>query len=270
MRTPSAVHPVHSRRTRIPAVLAAFSALALALSGCDYINDTITSRGDEDSVSTGHPQGSATIDQDNDYFVVTGTAKREHQVQPGEISYCDLDEMERATCAYGELTYDTRADAQARGRSGEELPDPTGWPEHNAEVDIPALTGVEGSKSYHGWMFNRSHLIADSLGGEPEAVNLVTGTRTQNVGSHQKKGQYAGGMAHTELLARDYLDNAVAQSCPLYYAVTPHYESAELIPRTVTVDIQSCDKSIDERVEVSNSAQGWAIDYTTGEYSPAS
>ena len=107
-------------------------------------------------------------------------------------------------------------------------------------------------------MWNRSHLLADSLGGDPIAVNLVTGTRTQNVGSTQ-----IGGMAHTEELAREYLDTHDGNACPLYYAAMPNYVGAEAVPRTVTVDIQSCDKSIDERVEVANTANGWTIDYST-------
>lgn len=216
-----------------------------------------------ESTSTGVPE-----EVEDDYFTITGTAQREHNPGKGEVDYCDLDELDRAVCAYGLLTYDTRMDAQRRGRQDISV-DPTGWEGNNAETDIPALSDVKGSKAYHGWMYNRSHLLADSIGGNPEKVNLVTGTRTQNVGSSAESGEYAGGMAHTEVIARDYLDSKTANDCPLYYAATPNYSGDELLPRTVTVDIQSCDKSIDERVEVSNTAAGHTIDYATGQWSAA-
>lgn len=205
------------------------------------------------------------LGEGGDYYRVVGEAKREHNVAPGQITYCPLDEQARAACAYGELTSLQRDRAQRHGRQ-EITVDPAGWTGDNNEVDIPALPDVAGSTPYHGWMFNRSHLIADSLGGDATATNLVTGTRTQNVGSTQKQGQYAGGMAHTELLARTYLDTGAGDACPLYYAVTPQYTDTELVPRTVIVDIVSCDKSINERVEVTNAAHGFAINYATGDY----
>lgn len=200
-----------------------------------------------------------------DYYSVVGTAVREHEITTGSISYCPLDELGRTTCAYGELTSSLRAEASGRDRQ-ELLVDPSGWNGNNLEVTIPRVD-VIGSQDYTGWFWNRSHLIADSLGGDAVIENLVTGTRTQNVGSTQVNGQYAGGMAFTEGIARAYLDTGTGDSCPLYYAATPRYESLELIPHSVTVDIQSCDQSIDMRVEVLNAANGYAIDYVTGEYS---
>lgn len=147
---------------------------------------------------------------------------RTYTASEGVISYCPLDELDRATCAFGELTPALRAEAQARGRQDITV-DPAGWPSGpaaNREVTISALDDVSGSESYSGWFWNRSHLIADSLGADAVAENLVTGTRTQNVGSTQSSGQYAGGMAFTELIARDYLDSADASGCALYYPPT--------------------------------------------------
>lgn len=201
---------------------------------------------------------------DADYFTVLGPAVIEHNPAPGEVAYCPLDTHDRATCAYGSLTPQVREDAQRRGRQNINV-DPSGWPS-NTEVQIDALTDVEGSQSYSGWLWNRSHLLADSLGGDAVRENLVTGTRTQNVGSTQTGGQYSGGMAYPELTARDWLDAQPDESCPLYYAATPVYEGGELIPRTVLVDVQSCDQEVDMRVEVTNTANGWSIDYTNGSY----
>lgn len=204
-------------------------------------------------------------DKGADYVTETGKAVVEHQnLKPGQIGYCDLDKLKRATCAYGSLTADTRKAAQSRGRQDITV-DPAGWPKTNPKVSIPAKPDVPGSKPYKGFAVNRSHLLADSLGGEASAKNLVTGTRTQNVGSTQNKGQAYGGMAMTEAIARDYLGNPNANKCPLYYAAKPVYQGDELVPRTVTVDIRSCDGKIDKRVTVFNTAQGLDINYRTGE-----
>jgi len=205
------------------------------------------------------------IRPDGDYFEVIGAAELRGDAQIGEITYCPLDELGRTTCAYGYLTSELRAEARATDRE-DILVDPSGWPSRNDEVTIPALD-LEGSADYRGWFWKRSHLIADSLGGNAVVSNLVTGTRTQNVGSTKTDGQYGGGMAYTELIARDYLDTHDGDACPLYYGATPQYSGDEPIPRTVLVDIQNCDKKIDLRVEVSNTANSWVIDYTTGAYS---
>jgi len=204
-------------------------------------------------------------DLDADYYEVLGAAVKEHDPAPGEVSYCPLDDLGRAVCAYGSLTPQLRQEAQDRGRQDINV-DPAGWPGSNPQVKIPALEGVEGSKAYSGWLWNRSHLLADSLGGGAVLENLVTGTRTQNVGSAQTGGQYSGGMAFTELLARQYLDDPANAECPLYYAAAPVYTGDELVPRSVLVDVASCDGSLDLRVEVSNTAAGFAIDYADGSH----
>lgn len=213
--------------------------------------------GDTPGVSSDAP----TVNQDGDYYTVIGTAKVEHSPKQGQVEYCPEDELQRPQCSYGSLTFETRADAKKRGRQPINN-DPVGWPSANEKVVIPALSDVAESRDYRGYFYNRSHLLADSLGGSAEPINMVPGTRTQNVGSVKN----SGGMAYTEKIARDYLDSAQAKQCPLYYSASPQYEGREMLPRTVIVDIQSCDKKIDERVEVQNTANGFTIDYTTGTY----
>lgn len=206
------------------------------------------------------------VDSESDYYHITGSAKRDYTPMYGHVNYCEPDDLGRARCAFGELTAQTRQKAQERGRQ-DITSNPAGW-NGNAEIHIPALPQVPGSTDYNGWMFNRSHLLADSLGGDPTMNNMVTGTRTQNVGSVNN----SGGMAYTETIARDYLDGAQGQdanACPLYYAATPNYSGDELLPRTVTVDIQSCDKGIDQRVVVDNTANGFDINYAIGGFTPA-
>lgn len=212
---------------------------------------------------TATPQASG-----GDYYAVVGAAQRLYTpTAAGVVEYCPVDALGRAVCAYGELTSSQRAAVKGVEREPITVA-PAGWG-HNSTVTIPAVSGVPGSTTYRGWFWNRSHLVADSLGGAATAENLVTGTRMQNVGSTKVDGDYAGGMAAAETQARQYLDTHNGDACPLYYAATPQYTGDELIPRTVTVDIQSCDGAIDERVEISNTANGWAVDYRTGTFAPA-
>lgn len=253
-------------------VLAGAAALAVTVltSVQSLVVDT-TLAGGTDPMNTSaqvESAGPVSIGTESDYFRTVGEAVRAFETEPGTISYCPLDQLNRPVCAYGELTSAMRAAEEQTERETITV-DPAGWPGVNHKTTIPAVPGIDGSKAYSGWFWNRSHLIADSLGGEAIAQNLITGTRTQNVGSTQTDGQYAGGMAYSEKIARDYLDTADGDACPLYYAVTPQYTDAELIPRTVSVDMLSCDGSVNMRIEVFNAAQGYAIDYTTGAFTPA-
>lgn len=271
MNTP-ATATASTRRT-IGSVLLLVTSLILA--GCTYAQDLLIEISDTTTgstpVSSAAPEFSSGATGEGDYYTVLGTAQRMYQPSvTARVEYCPLDELGRTVCAYGELTSSLRSAAQAAERQ-EITIDPSGWPDgKNEEVMIPAVSTTAAAKDSTGWFWNRSHLVADSLGGDAIIENLVTGTRTQNVGSTQVAGQYAGGMAYTELLARSYLDTQNGDSCPLYYAATPVYQEAELVPRTVLVDIQSCDLSVDQRVEIQNTANGWLIDYATGAYSPAS
>lgn len=61
------------------------------------------------------------------------------------------------------------------------------WKPNHVKYKIEWLNGL----SYVGDFWNRSHLIADSLGGDALRVNAVTGTRTQNVGGRDQKAACA-------------------------------------------------------------------------------
>lgn len=192
-----------------------------------------------------------------DYYRVLGAAQDVDDEARAGIRYSDLDRYGRATGAGGWITGAMRA--EARGRDRDDAPDPAdpaGWPQRNPEATIP---GTDGRRTYHGRLWNRSHLIAWSLGGSMDAENIVPGTRTQNVGDNVRPG----GMAYTEALARDWLD--AHPNGMLWYAATPIYQGSELIPRAVVVDIQTDDGSISERVLVYNAANDWTIDYATGD-----
>lgn len=208
-----------------------------------------------------------TLSQYPDYYTVTGKADYTNISIPqaGTISYATPDQYGRSGYAIGVITKQMRDNGSDRDRN---MPDTiTGWPEHNPKVTInlteqdtcsmPKASRPKNS-CYSGYLFNKSHLIAKSLGGEDSPTNMVTGTRTQNVGRNQP----AGGMAYTETEARDWLDRN--PNGTITYMATPVYEGSELLPRYVTVDIQSSDKSIDQHVIVWNTANGYDIDYQNG------
>lgn len=75
---------------------------------------------------------------------------------------------------------------------------------------------------YRGYLYNKSHLLAWSLGGDMQTHNVILGTRAQNVGTNNQRDP--GGMAYTEALTRNYLnshrDDAVAyQAIPVYVRI---------------------------------------------------
>lgn len=186
------------------------------------------------------------------FYRVTGQAEVNPAAIVGEITYLPLDELGRAQGAYGKITQDMYFDA--KGNNPPNKTNPTGFV-GNEETDFSYK-----DKNYHGWFYNRSHLIADSLGGNISEENMITGTRMQNVGWNDRKS----GMAYSEEKARQFLEHNA--NCPLYYSATPNFHDEELVARTVTVNIQSCDKSINEQVIVDNNSPSHTINYTTGEW----
>ena len=239
--------------------LAVATALTVSLSGCSLIDAAFDGDGDDVWKSQTESDPTPFDHGESDYYTVKGPAVVKYDPAPGDDPvYGDFDELERPTYVYAMLTETVDSDATSRA-------DTPGM-EHNTETDIPALEDIEGSSDYHGWIYNRSHLLADSLGGSEGLENMVTGTRTQNVGSTQVEGEYAGGMAYSERIARKYLNTNDGWQCPLYYAVTPNFSGDELIPRTVTVDMRNCDGEIDERIVVVNTAAGHDINYTDGSF----
>lgn len=137
--------------------------------------------------------------------------------------------------------------------------DPAGFSKNS----ITTIPSVSGNDSYHGYFYNRSHMISAALGGDPHAKNLITGTRMQNVGESNK-----GGMRYTESKAEKYVSSPDAKKCPLTYEVTPHYRnSTDAVPTWTEVNMKSCDGSLNERVAVFNDAAGFKIDYSNGNWS---
>ena len=97
-----------------------------------------------------------------------------------------------------------------------------------------------------------------ALGGDIQKNNLIPATRI-----------YRKNLDEIEQKAKDYVSNPGNAQYPLYYAITPSYVDDELIPRTVTIDIESCDHVLSERHTLYNVTVFWstqeAINYRTGE-----
>ncbi|QOP49387.1 DNA/RNA non-specific endonuclease [Lacticaseibacillus paracasei] len=117
---------------------------------------------------------------------------------------------------------------------------------------------------YRGYLYNKSHLLAWSLGGDMQAHNVILGTRAQNVGTNNQRDP--GGMAYTETLTRNYLnshrDDAVA------YQAIPVYVGNELVPRGTHVLVQSIDHPdrFHYNVWVFNVQAGVTINYNNGSF----
>lgn len=240
---------------RTKQTLLAVAAIVLATTGCSELDPN---NSPETTASAPRPATPETA-TDN-YYTTNGPATDFDASCPETgFSYQGItDDKGRIGTACGVIDGSVIHQAKERGRqSFAPGSDPAGWG-HNDRADIDMNHG----KTYHGYFYNRSHLIADSLGGDPVYDNLITGTRTQNVGTDSK-----GGMAHSETLVRDYYKDPGHADCSTTYQVTPNYTGNEIIPRTNTVNVKSCDGSIDENITVYNIAKGYTIDYATGTHS---
>ncbi|HHC5942941.1 endonuclease (plasmid) [Staphylococcus warneri] len=118
-------------------------------------------------------------------------------------------------------------------------------------------------KGYKGYLYNKSHSLAWSLGGDMKNHNLTLGTRSQNVGTNKTKD--GGGMGYAEEKVRNVVTNK--PNTKVYYKVTPVYKDNELIPRGSHVQAKSINdngKSINLNTWVFNNEDGVKINYHNG------
>jgi hypothetical protein len=192
------------------------------------------------------------------YYWENGVAKLSgfENLKIEEYSF-NADDRGRSGVARAVLTYSQYA-ASKGSRQGQPL-DPPAWPSSNPKIAITfSLTG----RTYHGYLYNRSHSIADSLLGEASYTsqyNFTTGTRSQNVGANQN-----GGMRYAEELVEDYWKANPNTSSTVNYQTTPVYNADETVPRGSIVDIKSSDSTLNVEIVVINSAEGIEIDYVSG------
>ncbi|PFG88308.1 deoxyribonuclease [Lactococcus lactis] len=192
------------------------------------------------------------------YYWENGTARLSgfEAIKAGEYNF-NADDKGRSGVARAVLTY-SQYEASKGSRQGQPL-DPPAWPSSNPKI---AITFSLTERTYHGYLYNRSHSIADSMLGEgsyTSKYNFSTGTRSQNVGANQN-----GGMRYAEELAENFWKANPNTSSTIDYQTTPVYNANETIPRGSIVDIKSSDNTLNIEVIVINSAEGLEIDYTSG------
>ena len=192
-----------------------------------------------------------------DMYEVLGEAEIDESKFSTTYSYSH-DDLDRTTTAYGLVNYKAVMDSKGWRADFEPNSEPSGWykgkESNNKKVSVKLPTG----KIYNGYFYNRSHLIADSLGGRSYKYNVVTGTRQQNVGNNGN-----GGMQYIEKKVVDYVEKTKNN---VYYSVEPYYEGNELVPRYIIVNAKSDDGVINEKVKVFNNASGYEINYSDGSF----
>lgn len=115
---------------------------------------------------------------------------------------------------------------------------------------------------YNGWLYNKSHTFAWSLGGNMETENVTLGTRDQNIGDGQ------GGMSYSENKVRDAVKHN--KKARVYYVADPVYKGSELVPRGSHVRAYSVNddgKTINLNVWVPNDQPDIKINYKNGQWS---
>lgn len=199
----------------------------------------------------------ANAGDNRNYYFEVGKARLQDDsdLKNGQLDF-KLDEKGRSSTARGKLTYQMFEQSKGK-RQGQPL-DPPYWPK-NVKTEIHySLT----NRTYHGYLYNRSHSIADSLGGEKtytSKANFTTGTRPQNVGANQK-----GGMRYAEEMVENYWKEHANTTEIVHYQVEPMYKNNEVIPRGSIIDIKSSDNILNKRIVVINDVEGMKINYETG------
>lgn len=164
------------------------------------------------------------------------------------------DNKNRITAAYVRLNQDSITRNYGNQQSFPSNENPLGWPKKNKKVTIPHPEKGD----YNGWFWNRSHLIADQLGGQSVADNAITGTRPQNVGARDNQG----GMRVPESRAYEYVKNE--KKSLLYYVEPIYYEEKDVIPTEVVVTLYN--EELFEQYVTLNIANGFVIDYQKGTF----
>ncbi|MFU0767381.1 DNA/RNA non-specific endonuclease [Staphylococcus warneri] len=131
------------------------------------------------------------------------------------------------------------------------------------EISNNKITQLKG---YRGYLYNKSHSLAWSLGGDMETHNLTLGTRAQNVGSN--KDSEGGGMGYPETQIRNAIyDNPKAK---IFYEIIPVYNGNELVPRGSHVRAYSINddgQTVNLNVWIANKQKGVEINYKNGTHS---
>ena len=245
---------VHKLQTKVQSVVET-EGTKIVNKAVDHAVDKIKTDG-VDSVTKALPSagGKLTYKYTGNYNETVGKAKFIYKIADG-VKYGKLDKFGRPTYATIRVTPKLYAKEKKEKREPIKV-DPCGWLKKNPKVVIKHKDG----STYKGFMYNRSHMIADSLGGDPIYENLVTGTRPQNVGGRGNDG----GMAYLETKIRDYF-NRGSKGTVDYEVINVYASDKDKLPVYSICNAKSSDKKIDEQVIVYNSAEGYDIDYKTAQ-----
>ena len=132
---------------------------------------------------------------------------------------------------------------------------PTGWRQNKYD-------GISGYQSAE--LFNRSHLLARSMGGANEDYNLVTGTNYMN--QYVDKKNEEGGMRYFE--EEKILEYVNRTGNRVLYRVTPRFKGDNLVCSGVQLEAYSLDDSgqgVCFNVYCYNVQPGIKINYATGD-----
>lgn len=142
-----------------------------------------------------------------------------------------------------EAIYSLKSFNDSKGVRDKFNENPVGWPSKNRKLKDQKITN---KKTYSGYLWNRSHIIADRFGGKANAENSTTGTRAQNVGDNSAEG---GGML--------FMENALAKlyqngSDPFYEV----YLATGLVPivKVSTRSLPDSNSNLKNIVNLSNAS----------------
>lgn len=188
----------------------------------------------------------------------------------GYVGYSQLDSKGRTQQVTAVINYKMVHDNSSSVKQRPDFPEttqPSGWKLNSSYNGTSWIGGIANNRIVHadglnGYFYNKSHLVAYSLGGDMNTHNVITGTRQQNVGFNNQ-----GGMAYLETKVRNLINSD--HSKRVFYRATPVYNADELVPRSVVVQAYSLNDhggSIDESVAIPNVQRGFTINYGTGAF----
>ena len=231
----------------------------LTLTACSYVGENIKhniSKSVKNTENKIQQNFEFNEKESPDFYKIIGKVDESNlpNLKVGEIIYEGLDNLKRTQSVKARLSYENYKEGKQKRKDISEFK-PSGWVKNK----IVKLKFYDGT-IYNGHFYNRSHLLAHSLGGRDSIENLITGTRPQNVGKNNQKG----GMQYIETKVLNWLKENPKGYC--YYIITPKYNGHDLVPYIVEVEALSSDKTINEKVIIYNVAPNYEIDYSTGNY----
>ena len=160
------------------------------------------------------------------------------------VKFSSLDSQGRAGAAYGCIGPDTIAAVVPRPNMLGITP--SGW-------NFNKYNGIVNSQP--AYIYNRCHLLAHSLGGVDQEINLITGTRYMN----------ETGMKSFELQVKKYIERTGHH---VFYRATPIYKGDNKLASGVQLEAYSVEDSgagVSFNVFCYNVQPGVDVNYVTGD-----